>query len=98
MLRTSFKRFFSFRTHHMQKEIKKTGLTIDMETSNLVFGQDFTSHMAEVDFCQQKGWSIPIIKPMENLQFHPACSGIHYALTCFEGTTRLNLPLYFLSY
>lgn len=85
MLRTQLKKYFSFTCNNLKKEVKKTGLVVDMESSTLVFGQDFSSHMAEVNYCDQIGWSDPIIKPMENLQLHPACQGIHYALSCFEG-------------
>jgi branched-chain amino acid aminotransferase len=85
MIRSHLKRFFSFKMSNLQKTTKKTGLKVDMEQSTLIFGQDFTSHMAEVDFSDESGWGNPVIKPMESFTMHPACSAIHYSLSCFEG-------------
>jgi branched-chain amino acid aminotransferase len=87
MLTKSLRRFFSFTCENMRVLKKETGLKIDMGNSNLVFGQDFTIHMAEVDYCEKAGWSSPVIKPLENLSVHPGCSAIHYSLSCFEGNS-----------
>ena len=86
MLTKLIRRMFSFNCKNLRTLKKETGLKIDMKSSNIVFGQDFTIHMAEVDFCEKAGWSTPMIKPLENLSLHPGCSAIHYSLSCFEGT------------
>ena len=91
MLTKQLQRFFSFNCKNLHKITKKSGLKIDMEQSNLLFGQDFTSHMAEVDYNDIGGWSDPIIKPLEPFQMHPGCSTIHYSLSCFEGSNFLTM-------
>jgi len=52
---------------------------------NLGFGQIFTDHIFEMDYTKDKGWHNPTIKPLENLQMHPAMSVIHYGQSIFEG-------------
>ncbi len=52
---------------------------------NLGFGQIFTDHIFEMDYIKDKGWHNPTIKPLENLQMHPAMSVIHYGQSIFEG-------------
>ncbi len=51
----------------------------------LGFGQIFTDHIFEMDYKKGKGWYNPTIKPVENLQMHPAVSVIHYGQSIFEG-------------
>jgi len=51
----------------------------------LGFGQIFTDHIFEMDYTKDKGWHNPTIKPLENLQMHPAMSVIHYGQSIFEG-------------
>jgi branched-chain amino acid aminotransferase len=51
----------------------------------LGFGQIFTDHIFEMDYTKVKGWHNPTIKPLENLQMHPAMSVIHYGQSIFEG-------------
>ncbi|HRN26303.1 MAG: branched-chain amino acid aminotransferase [Ignavibacteriaceae bacterium] len=52
---------------------------------NLGFGQIFTDHIFEMDYEKNKGWHNPTIKPIENLNMHPAVSVIHYGQSIFEG-------------
>jgi branched-chain amino acid aminotransferase len=52
---------------------------------NLGFGQIFTDHIFEMDYTKEKGWHNSTIKPLENLQMHPAMSVIHYGQSIFEG-------------
>ncbi|ELW47158.1 Branched-chain-amino-acid aminotransferase, mitochondrial [Tupaia chinensis] len=51
----------------------------------LLFGKTFTDHMLLVEWTEKKGWGQPRIQPFQNLQLHPACSGLHYSLQLFEG-------------
>jgi len=53
--------------------------------SQVAFGTVFTDHMLCVDWCQQDGWGTPVIKPLTNLQLHPASCILHYANGLFEG-------------
>ena len=50
-----------------------------LNVSQVAFGSVFTDHMLCVDWCQQDGWSSPVIKPLTNLQLHPASCILHYA-------------------
>ncbi len=49
------------------------------------FGVKFTDHVFEMDYNYEKGWHNPVIKPLENLSFHPATMFIHYGQAVFEG-------------
>lgn len=51
------------------------------EAQDLGFGKYFTDHMLKVPFDKQLGgWQKPEISPFENLSFHPAAKGLHYAI------------------
>jgi branched-chain amino acid aminotransferase len=52
---------------------------------NLGFGQIFTDHAFEMDYAPGKGWHNPSIKPLKDLQLHPATMFIHYGQAVFEG-------------
>jgi len=51
----------------------------------LGFGKIFTDHMFEMDYTEKLGWHNPAIRPVEDLQVHPASMFIHYGQTVFEG-------------
>ncbi|XP_005992339.1 branched-chain-amino-acid aminotransferase, cytosolic isoform X2 [Latimeria chalumnae] len=55
------------------------------DPSKLVFGTVFTDHMLMIEWSAAGGWEKPLIKPLQNLSLHPACSALHYALELFEG-------------
>lgn len=52
---------------------------------NLGFGQYFTDHYFEMDYTPETGWHNPSIKPLANLNMHPATMFIHYGQAIFEG-------------
>jgi branched-chain amino acid aminotransferase len=52
---------------------------------NLGFGVYFTDHAFEMDYDPENGWHNPAIKPVNNLDIHPATMFIHYGQTIFEG-------------
>jgi len=52
---------------------------------NLGFGKIFTDHVFEMDYTENKGWHNPAIKPLSDLQMHPATMFIHYGQAIFEG-------------
>lgn len=52
---------------------------------NLGFGLTFTDHCFEMDYNPQDGWHNPVIKPLENLEVHPATMFMHYGQAIFEG-------------
>ena len=52
---------------------------------NLGFGNIFTDHVFEMDYSENKGWHNPAIKPLSDLQMHPATMFIHYGQAIFEG-------------
>jgi len=51
----------------------------------LGFGKIFTDHMFEMDYNEKNGWHNPAIRPVEDLQVHPASMFIHYGQAVFEG-------------
>jgi branched-chain amino acid aminotransferase len=52
---------------------------------NLGFGQFFTDHVFEMDYTPAKGWHNASIKPLRDLELHPATMFIHYGQAVFEG-------------
>jgi branched-chain amino acid aminotransferase len=52
---------------------------------NLGFGQIFTDHVFEMDYSPDKGWYNASIKPLNDLDLHPATMFIHYGQAVFEG-------------
>jgi branched-chain amino acid aminotransferase len=52
---------------------------------DLGFGKYFSDHVFEMDYTADKGWHNPVIKPLENLSFHPATMVLHYGQEIFEG-------------
>ncbi|KAK9792481.1 hypothetical protein WJX73_005014 [Symbiochloris irregularis] len=55
------------------------------QLEGLLFGQHFTDHMFQVEHVYGGGWGCPTIHPFAPFQMHPASSGIHIGLSCFEG-------------
>uniref|UniRef100_A0A665TXE0 Branched-chain-amino-acid aminotransferase n=1 Tax=Echeneis naucrates TaxID=173247 RepID=A0A665TXE0_ECHNA len=55
------------------------------DTSNLVFGKQFSDHMLIINWSEADGWEAPQIKPFQNLSLHPASSALHYSVELFEG-------------
>lgn len=51
----------------------------------LGFGQIFTDNVFEMDYSPEKGWHNHTIKPLSNLDVHPASMFIHYGQALFEG-------------
>ena len=52
---------------------------------SIVFGQNFTNHMLEIDWTDASGWSTPKICPLHNFSLHPSAKVLHYANELFEG-------------
>lgn len=50
------------------------------DVGNLIFGRTFSDHMFSVEWDKTNGWGLPHIRPMENLQIHPAAKVLHYAV------------------
>ncbi|MFI5172027.1 MAG: branched-chain amino acid aminotransferase [Chitinophagales bacterium] len=55
-----------------------------VDFDNLLFGKVFTDHMFEADYAGGK-WQNCTIKPLSNLELHPATSALHYGQAIFEG-------------
>lgn len=74
-------------------DIEKNNIIINLTTTpreklpykELKFGQTFSDHMLEIDWCNELGWNDPVIRPFGNLSVHPATSALHYGLQAFEG-------------
>lgn len=79
----------SFKYDQVDKTIRQSALKLDIDSSKLAFGQEFTSHMMEVDYSDLKGWGKPSIHGFRPFQIHPANSTIHYALSCFDGNESI---------
>ncbi|RUS80007.1 hypothetical protein EGW08_012241 [Elysia chlorotica] len=69
---------------------------------NLPFGKNASDHMIEIDYTSGKGWSRPVIRPVEPLQIHPAAKVFHYAqeldrgmkcYRCVDGKIRMFRPM-----
>ena len=57
-----------------------------MALEKLVFGRTFTDYMLVCEWKKDEGgWLQPEIKPFSNFSIHPAASGLHYGVQCFEG-------------
>ncbi len=55
------------------------------EFEELTFGKIFTPHMFVMKFERDKGWHSPQIRPLSNIELHPAAIVLHYSQTIFEG-------------
>ncbi len=62
-------------------ETKKT----KPDSSNLIFGRNFTDHMFIADYIEGQGWTDRRIVPYEPLTIDPAAIIFHYGQTIFEG-------------
>jgi len=51
----------------------------------LGFGKIFTDHLFMMDYTPAEGWHNPVIKPVEQMEMHPATMFIHYGQAVFEG-------------
>ncbi len=52
---------------------------------HLVFGQNFSDHMFEMEYDEGKGWHDGRIVPYGNISIDPASCVLHYAQMMFEG-------------
>ena len=55
------------------------------DQDHLVFGQNFSDHMFEMDYDEGKGWHDGQIIPYGNISIDPASCVLHYAQMMFEG-------------
>lgn len=67
-------------TYNLKEKTQKIQLP-----KNLGFGKIFTDHVFEMDYTKDRGWHNPSIKPLDNLEVHPATMFIHYGQAIFEG-------------
>ena len=51
---------------------------------DLIFGQNFTDHMLEIEWTEAEGWGRPLISPFHYFQMHPAAKVLHYAVEVRE--------------
>lgn len=61
----------------------------EVDFENLQFGKEFADHMVELDFIDGE-WTAPHFKPYGNISLSPACSGLHYGQSIFEGMKAYN--------
>ncbi|MFH0822610.1 MAG: branched-chain amino acid aminotransferase [Pseudomonadota bacterium] len=63
------------------------------DEEKLGFGQIFTEHMLEMEHSAgTRAWLAPEIKPVRNLDLHPACMIFHYGQQVFEGLKAFSGP------
>lgn len=55
------------------------------DTDNLEFGTEFTDHMFEMKYSEEKGWHEGRIVPYAPITLEPAAAVFHYAQEMFEG-------------
>lgn len=69
-------------------EIKITKTTqsriSQLDQSNIQFGKLYSDHML-VAYYEDGVWGVPEIKPLADLNFHPATTFMHYGQAIFEG-------------
>lgn len=56
-----------------------------LPADKLLFGVNYTPHMAIVKWTREEGWEVPEIKPFGPIPMHPGASVLHYGLEIFEG-------------
>ncbi|MCF8258969.1 MAG: branched-chain amino acid aminotransferase [Flavobacteriales bacterium] len=56
----------------------------EIDFSNIPFGKQFSDHMLVMDYANGV-WSSPHVMPYGNMPISPACLGLHYGQTIFEG-------------
>ncbi len=56
----------------------------EVDFHNIPFGRHFSDHMFLADF-DGKAWTNPRIEPFASFSMHPACMGLHYGQSIFEG-------------
>ncbi|TAQ86796.1 hypothetical protein B7494_g4890 [Chlorociboria aeruginascens] len=49
-------------------------------------------HMLRISWSKTSGWSNPEIVPFQQLLLDPSCSGLNYAVSCFEGMKAYKDP------
>lgn len=54
-------------------------------TANPGHGDAFTDHMITMSWTESEGWHGRQLRPLENLDVHPAMLGLHYGQVIFEG-------------
>jgi len=57
-----------------------------------MFGSIFTDHILTIKWNNKDGWGTPTIKPMTDLNLHPASCVLHYANEIFEGMKTYITP------
>lgn len=56
----------------------------EVDFNNIPFGRIFSDHMLVCDYVDGE-WQDAVIQPYQNLSLSPACSGLHYGQSIFEG-------------
>ncbi|CAD5114340.1 DgyrCDS3480 [Dimorphilus gyrociliatus] len=81
---TGISRYSSFKASNLEIELTKNPKEIP-NADDLVFGQNFSDHMLEIDWTESEGWTRPKISEIRNFSMHPATKVLHYAIELFEG-------------
>jgi branched-chain amino acid aminotransferase len=68
------------------------------DLTKVPFGTVFTDHMIEADWCEDQGWSEPVIKPYQKIPLDPSSSVFHYCTECYEGFKVYSNPPHILSF
>jgi branched-chain amino acid aminotransferase len=55
-----------------------------VDFNHIPFGKHFSDHMFVADYDGEQ-WTNPRIEPFANFSIHPACMGLHYGQSIFEG-------------
>jgi branched-chain amino acid aminotransferase len=59
--------------------------TLPKDFSKVPFGSQFTDHMFVMEWTESEGWMSAEIRPYEGFVTDPACVGLHYGPSIFEG-------------
>ena len=54
-----------------------------------MFGSIFTDHILTIKWNNKDGWGTPTIKPMTDLNLHPASCVLHYANEVYQILTNI---------
>ncbi|CAI5452720.1 unnamed protein product [Caenorhabditis angaria] len=85
----SSRREFNKTFYHKDLIVKKSPTScldqIPKDVGKLGFGQNFSDHMVDVVYTDDKGWGAPKIQPISDFRIHPAARALHYGVQLFEG-------------
>lgn len=98
MLRGLWRRYADLSYNNLVVNLAQKLKNKPEDVTKVTFGTVFTDHMMEVDWCEDKGWGSPVIKPYQKITLDPSSSVFHYCTECYEGFKVYSNPPHILSF